>query len=58
MILKDDRPYEAQDDGRLSIDDVRNVDVDQFDLRSNKESTVVCQQTPGTHFLSVGIWWL
>ena len=28
VILHDDRPYEAQDDGRSSIDDVRNVYVD------------------------------
>lgn len=39
MILEDDCPYEAQDDGRLAIDDVRNVYVDQFNLRSNKETT-------------------
>lgn len=39
MILEDDCPYEAQDDGRLAIDDVRNVYVDQFNLRSNKEAT-------------------
>lgn len=39
MILEDDCPYEAQNDGRLAIDDVRNVYVDQFNLRSNKEAT-------------------
>lgn len=28
VILKDDDPYEAQDDGRFTIEDVRNVYVD------------------------------
>lgn len=39
VILEDDCPYEAQDDGRLAIDDVRNVYVDQFNLGSNREVT-------------------
>lgn len=33
MILQNDGPYEAQDDGRFTIDNVRNVYVDQFDLQ-------------------------
>lgn len=37
MILEDDCPDEAQNDGRLAIDDVRNVYVDQFNLRSDKQ---------------------
>lgn len=36
MILQDDGPHEAQDDGRLSIDDVGDVDVDQFDLKAQR----------------------
>lgn len=38
MILEDDGPYEAQDDGGFTIHDVRNVYVDQFDLRTNKST--------------------
>ena len=33
MILQDDGPYEAQDDGRFTIHNIRNVNVDEFDLR-------------------------
>lgn len=36
MILQNDRPYEAQDDGRFTIDNVRNVYVDQFDLQRKR----------------------
>lgn len=32
MVLENDCPYEAQDDGRLPINDIRNVYVDEFDL--------------------------
>lgn len=38
MVLQDDGPDEAQDDRWFSIHDVRNVDVDQFDLKSWKHS--------------------
>lgn len=36
VVLENDCPYEAQDDGRLAIDDVRNVYVDQFNLRGSR----------------------
>lgn len=32
MVLQNDCPYEAKDDGRFAINDVRNVYVDEFDL--------------------------
>lgn len=32
MILENDCPYQAQDNGWLSINNVRNVYVDQFNL--------------------------
>lgn len=32
MTVKDDGPYEAEDDGGPSVDDVRDVYVHQFDL--------------------------
>lgn len=37
MILQNDCPYEAQDDGRFPINDIRNVDVDEFDLGRKQE---------------------
>lgn len=38
MILENDCPYEAQDDGRFSIDNVRNVYVDEFDLQTSRNN--------------------
>lgn len=37
MILENDRPYEAEDDGRATVNDVRNVYVDKFDLRQKQD---------------------
>lgn len=39
MILENDCPYEAQDDGRFTINNVRNVYVDEFDLRTKQDIT-------------------
>ncbi len=33
MNVHDDGPDESQNDGRLPIHDVRDIDVDQFDLQ-------------------------
>jgi len=41
VVLHDDRPHEAQDDGRPPVHDVRNVHVDQFDLER--------KQSPKSH---------
>lgn len=39
MILKNDCPNEAQDDGRFTINDIRNVYVDYFDLKGKEQQT-------------------
>lgn len=40
VILENDCPDEAQDDGRFPINDIRNVYVDQFDLENKTGSKV------------------
>jgi len=41
MKVHDDGPDQTQNDGRLAVHDVRDIDVDQFDLQGKDANKVI-----------------
>lgn len=49
MEVHDDGPDQTQNDGRLAVHDVRDIDVDQFDLQGKDVDKVTDVDSSPSH---------